>query len=385
MKLTCTLENFKKAVYNCEKIVSKQNTLPILNNILFEAEKGGLKLSATNLEVGVVVKIGAKIEKEGKITLPAKLIGNFSTNLPQGEKITIEIINQSVRIKSGSFKVVIKGLLADDFPLIPKENTEALFNLNGVELKNVLSRVLISAALSDTRQELTGVNVILTPKEVFFAATDSFRLSEYCLKLKDKDINKDSFSAYLTKKNNIIIPSSTLMELIRIIPVDSESKIKVIIEEGQVFFEVSGTRVVSRLINGKYPEYKHIMPKAYKTKIIGEKEVFQKAVKMASLFATGKSSEITLEIDGEAKKVSVGSSSVEVGESLTEVKFDVSGPSQKIVFNYKYLIDGINTITTPLIALLINSDTTPVALKEVEEDNQKTKEDYTYIVMPIRA
>lgn len=385
MKLTCTQENFKKAIYNCERVVSKQNTLPVLNNILFEANKGGLKLSATNLEVGVMVKIGAKTEKEGKITLPAKLISNFSNNLPQGENIIIETVNQGVKIKSGSFKAIIKGLPADDFPLIPKENTETLFSLDGEKLKEVLNKVLISAALNDTRQELTGINLILGSKEIFFAATDSFRLSEYCLKLEEDGVNRENFEAYLSKKNSLIIPSATLLELGRIIPADFKSKINFIIEEGQIFFEINGTKIVSRLINGKYPEYKHIMPKVYKTKIIGAKEVFQKAVKMASFFATGKSSEITLEIDGEAKKVSIGSSSTEIGENLTEIDFDISGPSQKIVFNCKYLMDGINTVTTSQIAVLVNGDTAPVALREVDEnDSQAVKEDFTYIVMPIR-
>ena len=131
MKLTCTQENFKKAIFNSERVVSKQTTLPILNNILFEAGKADLKLSATNLEIGVVVKIGAKIEKEGKITIPAKLISNFVNNLPAGENITLETAEQGLKIKSGSAKAIIKGLPATDFPLIPKKNSDFQLQISG--------------------------------------------------------------------------------------------------------------------------------------------------------------------------------------------------------------------------------------------------------------
>lgn len=384
MKLICTQDNFKKAIYNTERVVSKQNTLPILNNILFEAEKGGLKLSATNLEIGVQIKIGAKIEKEGKITVPARLLGNFSNNLPIGENISIEMDNQELKIKSGSVKAIIKGLSANDFPLIPKKNSEYLLSINGNSLKSILSKAMVSVAMNEARQELTGINLILSQKELFFASTDSFRLSESRLKIDEKNINKNALEAYVSKKDNIIIPASTLLEIIRIIPNENEDEVKITIEEGQIFFELEGTRVVSRLINGKYPEYKHIMPKEYKTRVVLEKNVFQNAVKMASVFASGKSSEISIKIDAEAKKVFIGAKSAETGENSTELKFDISGPSQEVIFNSKYLLDGINSISTSKVALLMNSEATPVALKEINEQTGEVLHDFTYIVMPVK-
>jgi DNA polymerase-3 subunit beta len=385
MKLVCTQDNFKKAIYNCERVVSKQNTLPILNNILFETERGGLKLSATNLEIGVVAKISAKVEKEGKITIPARLISQFSANLPQGENVTIEMADQSLKIKSGSVRAVIKGLSAADFPLIPKKNTEFLLKIPAADLKNILAKVMVSVALNEARPELTGVNVVLGAKELFFATTDSFRLGEHKFKLNEKNCHIENYKLFQEKRDNIIIPANTFIELNRIIPQDSEEEVKIAIEEGQIFFEINTVRLVSRLINGKYPEYKHIMPKDYKTRVVGDKNILQNAVKMASIFSSGKTSEISLKIDASAKKIIVSAKSVEAGENSTELKFDITGPSQEVIFNSKYILDGINTTTTSQLAILLNSASTPVAIKEINEETGEVLGDYTYIVMPIRS
>ncbi|MFA6047390.1 MAG: DNA polymerase III subunit beta [Parcubacteria group bacterium] len=384
MKLICTQENFKKAIYFCERVVSKQNTLPILNNILFETDKSRLRLSATNLEIGIVAKVGAKVEKEGKITIPARLISNFSANLPQGENVSIEMADQSLKIKSGSVKAAIKGISAADFPLIPRKSTEFLLKIPGIELKNILSKIMISVAFNEARPELTGINIIFGARELFFASTDSFRLSEYRLKIDEKNCNMENYKAFSEKRGNIIVPAATFQELVRIIPADDDKEVKIAIEEGQIFFEVDSARLVSRLINGKYPEYKHIMPKEFKTRVVGDKNSIQNAVKMASIFSSGKTSEISLKIDAGAKKIIVGAKSVEAGENSTELKFDITGPSQEVIFNSRYLLDGINTVSTQQVAILLNSAATPVGIKEIDEKSGEVLGDYTYIVMPIK-
>ena len=384
MKLICTYENFKKAIYNCERIVSKKNTLPILNNLLFEIEKGGLKISATNLEIGIIVKIGAKIEKEGKITIPAKIISSFSGNLLGGDNIILETVEDKLKIKSGSNKTIIRGVITDDFPLIPTKKTEYLLNISNFEFKNMLAKVMPAVAFNEARQELTGINLIFKEKELFFAATDSFRLAEYKMDIKDENINKENYTAFISKIENIIIPSATLVEINRIISNSLDGRIKIAIEEGQIFFEMDETRVVSRLINGKYPEYKHIMPKEYKTEIIGDKNLTQNAAKMAGIFSLGNTGEITLKIDQEAKKIFMLSANADTGENSTELKFEAQGPSQEIVFNARYLLDGINVVSTSRTAILAYSEVTPVAIKEVDEKTGKVLENFTYIVMPVK-
>ncbi len=384
MKLICTQDNFKKAVINTERVVSKQNTLPILNNILFEASKNNLILSATNLEIGISNKIGAKVEKEGKITIPGRIIGNFVNNLPKGENIKIETSDQNLKITSGGYKAVIKGLLADDFPLIPQKTSNFVLFLDPIGLKAVIDRVISCVSFNEARQELTGINLILAKKWLFLAATDSFRLAEAKINLVEGSTDKEIYDVFIEKRNNLIIPASTLLELSRIIAQDFESKVKIAIDEGQIFFEVGETRLVSRLINGKYPEYKHIMPENYKTRIVLEKNLLQSMLKMASVFTSGKSSDVTLKIDAESSKLFIDVKSAEAGENSSEVKLDVSGPSQEVIFNSKYILDGVNTIQSSQVAILLNSDATPVALKEIDEKNGEVLENYIYIVMPIK-
>jgi len=384
MKLICTQENFKKAIFNSERVVSRQTTLPILNNILFETEKGGLKLSATNLEIGVVTKIGAKIEKEGKIAIPAKLLSNFVNNLPAGENIKIEVMDQNIRIKSGAYKAVIKGFSATEFPLIPKKTSDFQFSLAGEKIKKTISKIIISTAINEARPELTGINLILKEKEIFFASTDSFRLSEQRLVLDEENIKKELFLILLTKKDNYIIPASTMAELSRIIHDNEESLVKISLEEGQIFFEVDSTVLVSRLINGKYPEYKHIIPKEFKSRVVGEKNLIQNAVKMASFFSSNKTNEIVLKMSQEEKKVFIEGRSVETGENVSEVNLDTKGPNQEIIFNARYLLDGITSVATSKVVILANSGATPVALKEINEKTGEILEDFIYIVMPIK-
>jgi len=384
MKLICTKENFKKAIFNSERIVSKQTTLPILNNILFEADKGALKVSATNLEIGIISKIGAKIEKPGKITIPAKTISGFVNNLPaEGENILLEVVNQELKISSGSLKAVIKGLSAEDFPLIPPKKADFLFSISVDALKNIISKTLPSVAFNEIRQELTGVNIILTEKEIFFAATDSFRLSESSLRLKKENVNQDIYNIFIKKINNIIIPANTLIELLRVISGEM-ADIIITIEDGQIFFEVGGIKIVSRLINGKYPEYKHIIPSNFGTRAVLDRRLIQGAVKMASVFTQSKSGEIFLEISLGGKKIIVGAKNSEVGENSSEIKADIVGQDQRVVFNPRYLLDGLNATSGKSVAILINNETSPVALKEIDEKTGELLEGYLYIVMPIK-
>ncbi len=384
MKIICTQENLKKAIFNCERVVAKKNTLPILNNILFETDNGGLRLSATNLEIGVSSKIGAKIEKEGKITIPAKVISNFINNLLSEDNISLEVVDNKLKIKSSKNKAIIMGIPADDFPLIPIKKNDHLLEISADKLKKALSSVLSAVALNESRQELTGINFIFNEEEISLAATDSFRLAEFKIKATEFTLNNEIYNNFIKENNNIIVPSNTIIELNRIISNDFNEKIKITIEESQIFFEIDGIKIVSRLIDGKYPDYKQIIPKEYKTKIIGDKSIIQNAIKLSSIFSSNNSSEITLKIDQENKKIFMLSANSETGENSTEVNFEITGVSQEIVFNSKYLLDGVNIISSSKIAILSNTELTPVAIKEVNEKTNEISEELIYIVMPVK-
>lgn len=384
MKAICTKENFKRSISQAERMVSKQNTLPILNTILFEAEKGSLKLSATNLEMGIVIKTGAKVEKEGIIAVPSKLISSFSANISDGDNVEIELEDQNLRIRCGKTKALIKSFLANDFPLIPKRSSDNLLGLPVEDLKKIINRTAISVSHGEARQELCGINVVFETGMVRFASTDSFRLTECVVPIEESNKgDKASYEAFVEKNGNVIVPANTLIEIGRIISNAEAENVNIAIEESQIFFEVGNARIVSRLINGKYPEYRHIMPAAFKTIAIGSRERMQNAVKMASIFSSNKTSEISLKIDQDAGNFQIGAKSSESGENSTELDFEASGESQEILFNSRYVLDGLNMITSENVAVMANSEASPVALKEVDGSG-KAMEGYVYIVMPIK-
>lgn len=377
MKLICTQENFKKAIGNTERVVGKQITLPILENILLEAEQGVLRVSATNLEIGVVLKTGAKIEKEGKITVPARLIGSFIANLPAGETVVMEAKDSILKIESGGSRAAIKGLGAQDFPIIPEMEGEFLFSVSSKKLGSAISKLLFCTASDTARPELSGVNVAFFEKEIHLAATDSFRLAEAKL-----PINKENaLDIFMAKNSSVIVPAQTLAEVLRIAG-DEDQEIKVAVEENQIFFQAGSAKIVSRLINGKYPEYKHIIPQKFATQVLVSKEDLAKAVKLASIFADSKGGEI--KITAKDKKAAVESQSAEAGENRTEITAQISGPEQKIVFNPRYILDGINSVTTNSLDIFINDESSPSVIRMVDEQTIKPIEDYAYVVMPIK-
>jgi len=378
MKLICTQENFKKAIFSTERVIGKQITLPILENILLETEKGMLKVSATNLEIGVFIKIGAKIEKDGKITIPARIISNFINNLPSKETVILEAKDQNLIIISDKYEANIKGLSAQEFPIIPDMEDDFLFTLSAQEVKNVIPKIFTSVSLDTTRPEISGVNINFSQKNITLATTDSFRLSEIIISIKQKE----NYNLFIEKNPSLIVPINTFSEVTRLIVSETE-EVKVGIEENQIFFQIDNIRVVSRLINGKYPEYRQIIPQKFETTMIADKEELLRAVKIASFFTNAKSGEVIFEIIAK-NKLKIYSQSEDKGENKTEIPVNYSGSEQKIIFNPRYILDGINSINTPRLALLMNNGETPAVLKMFDEKKNEPLENFTYVIMPIK-
>jgi DNA polymerase-3 subunit beta len=381
MKLTCTQENFKKAIYSTERVVGKQITLPILENILLETDHGMLKISATNLEIGVFLKIGAKIEEEGTITVPARLLSNFVNNLPAENAVSLAVVDQTLHIESGASKAQIKGLQAQDFPIIPEMEGEFLFSLPAQEMREAIPRLIVCVSLDSSRPELTGLNVTLQKNEVRLAATDSFRLAEAVISLKKAD--EKSYDLFTEKTNSIIVPLNTFSEVFRVIGNETQ-EIKVGIEESQIFFQVDNVRIVSRLINGKYPEYRQIIPQQFTTRILLEKDSALRSVKIAGIFTSSKAGEVKLTADAKTSEVTVQSKAEEVGENRTVLNAEITGLSQEAVFNPRYMADGIQAMATPQLLLLMNSGASAAVLRMTQGEKKEEMSNYTYIIMPIK-
>lgn len=383
MRLTCKQEKLKKALYNIERVAGKHLTLPILENVLLETEGGMLKISATNLEVGAVLKIGAKVEEEGKITVPAGLINNFVSNLPSESNIIFEIKDLILKITSGDYKAKIKGLDAKDFPLIPQMEGDILFNIPAQKIKNIIPNLLSCISVNNTRPELTGVNMLLSEDSIGLAATDSFRLVEFVMPLKQENLS-ENYNIFISKMNSLIIPAQTFLEISRVITPETE-KIDVAIEESQIFFNIDDVKIISRLINGKYPEYKQIIPKKFNTKTILNKDEFLRALRMASIFAGGKSSEVGVELKPKSKEIVIQAESEEIGENRAKIAMEVIAgeADQKIIFNPRYILDGVSSIFTSQLVFLANSSYSPVVLKMADENKNEIAE-YSYVIMPIK-
>jgi DNA polymerase-3 subunit beta len=381
MKLTCTQENFKKAIYSTERVVGKQISLPILENILLQTDHGMLKISATNLEIGVFIKIGAKIEKEGTITIPARLLSNFVNNLPPENTVSLSVEDQTLYIESGASKAQIKGLPSHDFPIIPEMQGEFLFSLPAQKIKEIIPQLSVCVSPDSARAELTGINLTMYKDEIRLAATDSFRLAEAIVDFKKE--NNQSYAVLIEKTDSIIIPANTFAEVFRVIGNETQD-IKVSVEESQIFFQVDNVRIVSRLINGKYPEYRQIIPQKFATKALLDRESTLRAVKISGIFTSSKSGEVKITIDAKNGEAIVRSKAEEVGENETVLKAEIEGPSQDAVFNPRFMADGLQSIPTPRFVLLMNSGTSAAVLRMVQGEKNEEISSYTYIIMPIK-
>jgi DNA polymerase-3 subunit beta len=383
MKIQSLAENFKKGILIAEKIIGKSLTLPILSNILIEAEKGRLKVTATNLEIGVVCLLRAKVEKEGKIAVPGRVIGSYLNNIPDQAKLDIEIKNQTLHLVSEGGKAVIKGVGAKDFPIIPKPQSTHLLEIESQKFQGGALKVLVCAALSETRQELTGVFLGFEKNGLTLAATDSFRLAEATIGFS-KDSPGSDYQKFIAKNPSVIVPAKTLMEVARSITPESE-KVKIFIGESQIFFEVDDIMFVSRLIDGKYPEYKQVVPKEFSSSAFARREDLLRATRVASIFSDTKSREVKLGVKGGGERIKIESQSVETGENTTEVKAQINLKGESVIaFNNRYLIDALNAMASEDVYIGFNDSFGPVILREVTDKN-KLNENYLHIIMPIRS
>ena len=251
MKFTCLQEKLRSDLEKVERIIGRNITLPILQNILLEGDTEGLRISSTDLEIGISTVISGKVEKNGRITVPARAFVNFIYNLPQ-ENINLEVKTNILYVEAGTYKATFFGEKAEEFPLIPQVKKEHSFIVPSNEFAYSLSQVISSVSLSNTRPELTGVLLVGEKKTLSFVTTDSFRLSE---KVLDLASSNTSFS--------IIIPSKTTHEVIRIFGAESR-ELAVIIQSTQIMFKTNDTKIVSRVIEGEFPQYQSIIPKIFR-------------------------------------------------------------------------------------------------------------------------
>jgi DNA polymerase III subunit beta len=381
MKLIITKTNFKKGLNIIERLTGKNLTLPILNNILLKAEKNSLILKSTDLEIGAEYQTIAKVEQEGSIAVPARTLSNLVNFLPdENIKIELDKKNNTLILSGKENKSKIKGLNADDFPIIPQvKNKKDFMELNGIPFLNGISKVLNFCSISQTHPELSGVYFNFQKDKLELVSTDSFRLAKKDIYFQDKKENNYSF----------ILPQKAVREssniISEIIEQTDNPKVRIYFEPNQIFIDFlledlsfPNFKLTSRLIEGDYPNYKEIIPESFKTKISLNKENLLNQIKATSLFS-GNVNKIDIDVDPSKKMVNFFAQNIDLGESKSSMKGEIEGEKNKISFNFKYLIDGISNLEGSNVIIELNGEDGPALLKSLED------KDYLYILMPIKV
>lgn len=375
MKLQILQENFRKGLAIVERVSSKSLSLPILNNILISAEKNFLNLAATDLEVGINWWVLTKIEKEGKITIPAKLLSGFVNLLPN-KKINLKTEKEDLFIEYENYKTQIKGVSADEFPIIPKITDGESVSLDAELFFKGISQIVDIPVLSTTRPEISGIYLLFKKNLITMVATDSFRLGEKKIPVKS-DFN-------LKKEYSFIIPQRGIKEAMNIFS-EKRGDIKIYFSPNQIMFESSmeetkhpEIQLISRLVEGEYPNYQEIIPLKFTTKIITDKNEFLNQIKTASLFS-GKTNEIKIKISSSKKEIEISSQSSDVGQHQSTIPAEIKGEAVEVAFNHRFLLDGLANIKSSEIIFELNGDSGPGLIKPVGDDT------YLYVVMPIKG
>ncbi len=383
MKFSAKVINLKNAVGKVERLVSKQTTLPILSNILISTEKGRLTLASTNLEIAAKVFVGAKVEKDGQITVPARILAGFLSNI-KDEVIECELEGTDLILRSTEHKLKLRGMEAADFPIIPKIPEKAFFEIDQSDFDVVISSILTSVAKNDSRLELNGVYIEFGEEDLILAATDSFRLSEAIVKYKKNSLSED-FLVFKKENPSIIIPALTLSEIQRIASSTiSNQSLKFSIDQNQLFVNNNEVKIISRLINGNYPEYKQVLPKNFETEVVVERDKMINAVRISSLMAAGQGGEVKITKIKDNPNLIVSSQSIDAGENVSEIVAKVKGAQFEICFNCQYLLDGLSlgVFRSEKVIFKINQQKSPMVIRGFDEEG-KEDERFSYVVMPI--
>lgn len=378
MKFTTLVDNFKKAVNLAEKITGKNLTLPILSNILLKTNKNKLHLLATDLEIGIELIITGKVENEGKFIIPAKTFSTFLNNLSE-EKILLEEIKGALSVKSGNYNTTFQGINPEEFPIIPETKTEKYIEMEKRDFEEALEQVIPSVGYTSPKPELNGVLFKLENsgnKNILkLVGTDSFRLSE-------KIISSQKIKTNIKDDLEIIIPLRTAQEVLRIIQEEIEdgaTTVKISPETNQIQFLLKNVRLISRLINAEYPKYSSIIPSVFENQIILDKKELTEAVKIVGLFS-GKINDVKFDFNPVKKQIIIEAEDPSLGKSRTSLSpKDMSGNQLKISFNYRFLLDGLNSIKEDEVLIGLNKEINPGLIRG------KSDSSFSYILMPIKV
>ena len=373
MKVSVLQENLAYGLNIVSRAVSPRSTLPVLSNLLVATDEGRLRLSATNLELGITCWIGAKIQEEGSTTVPARTFTELvGTLTDQQVEMSLSVRTQNLNIQSGSSNTDLKCIDSQEFPPMPAPDLSDGIPINVSDLKEIIQQVAFAASTDEARPILTGVLVTVNGDQLTLASADGFRLS----------VRKAILSSPISRPVQSVVPARALSELARIIS-DGDQVVTMTLppDRGQVVFQMKDIQLVSQLIEGAFPDYEQIIPKSRETRSELSTSSFLKACKQAEIFAREGShiARINITPGGELKpgSIMITGQSEETGSNQTEIDSSIDGSELLIAFNVRFLREVLEVIKTPEVALETTVDTAPGVLRPVGEEN------FLHVIMPM--
>ncbi len=363
MKLKVTQENLNKALGLVARVASSRGTLPILSNVLLKIDGNRLGVSATNLDIAISCQLGAQVQAEGSLTVPARLFQDLVNGLPSGV-IELEQDDQRLKITTDSYKSVINGVSAEEFPVMPAIEGGTSWKISGPVLKKALQQVLMAASGDETRPVLTGVLFQTIDGVLYAAATDSYRLAEKRLAEVKVDVK-------------LLVPASALHDVLRIIN-DYEGDIQVVHDDQQVQFRAGDVELVARLIEGNYPDYRKLIPAEFAVSATMPRAELVNIAKVSSLFARESAGSIVVSVDEPSESIWIHAVASQLGENNATLKVDAKG-SGSITLNSRYLLDALQAIEAKDVRLGFNGKLEAVMLTAAAAD------DYMHIIMPLKS
>jgi len=373
MQVTCLRENLSRGLANISRAVAARATLPVTQNVLLEGDNGQLKLTATNTEISISTWIGAQIEGEGSVTVPARMFNDFVNSLPgQTVQIGFQTDPVGVEITCDKFAATINGIAAEEFPPIPVVEGGASVTIPADAFRGALERVVFAAATDDSRPVLTGVKVELAGDEFTLAAADGFRLA----------VESGKLGASVSEEVGVIVPAKTLAEVERLLG-DGSSSVELTLDASgrSAKFRLETSEVVTSLVQGTFPDYEKLIPTSHGTKATIDLSSMVQATRAASIFARDGSGIIRVVVnpgsDGEAGSVKIISRAEEVGSNENELDASVEGEESKVAFNSKFLMDVLNVMSGDDVDIETTTPSSPGVFRSAKHEG------YTHVVMPM--
>jgi DNA polymerase-3 subunit beta len=363
MKLECSIEKIKNALMIVDRITGKNLTLPVLGSVLWVTTGKTLKLRATNLNIGIEMEVPAKIEKEGVVAIRSDILSSLFSVLSGDSLVSFELINDNLSVKTKSNTIILKSIPSDDFPTIPIVEGEELIIPAKKFLEGIKS-VYYSASISEIKPEIGSVYIYPEDDLLIFVATDSFRLAEKKVKIKQK----------LTF-NGILIPFKNTAEIIKVLD-GVEGDIKIHLQKNQISFSTTNIYLTSRIIDGSFPDYKQIIPKISTTEVTLLKQDFISSLKVSNVFSD-KLNQVTFNIKPNEKVFEIEAKNSDIGENITLITAALTGESIALNFNYKYIIDCFTSITADSLVLQFNGNNRAMVIRGIGDSS------FMYLVMPM--